>query len=343
MFSVDTIRAAASLGFGGMFVREDMGGSALSRVDGSVIVEALSAGDVGTTAYITIHNMCAWMIDTFGNEEQRNRFLPRMITMEDFSSYCLTEPSAGSDASSLRTSARKDGDHYVLNGEKMFISGAGLSDLYVIMCRTGGEGPKGISCFVVEKDTPGLSFGKNETKMGWSCQPTRAVVLEDVRVPAANMIGAEGQGFNIAMQGLNGGRISIASCSLGAAQTALEVALEHTKTRNQFGKPLSANQSVQFKLADMATRLQSARLMVRGAAAAMDGKEPGFSAMCAMAKQHATDIGFDVCNDALQLHGGYGYLRDYPVERLVRDVRVHQILEGTNEVMRLIISRNMLS
>ncbi|CAL8346813.1 unnamed protein product [Arctogadus glacialis] len=343
IFPVDTMRRAAQLGFGGIYVQPDVGGSGLSRLDTSVIFEALSTGCVSTTAYISIHNMCAWMIDTFGNAEQRERFCPDLCLMEKFASYCLTEPGSGSDAASLATSAVLKGDHYVLNGSKAFISGGGDTDVYVVMCRTGGKGPKGISCVVVEKGTPGLSFGKKERKMGWNSQPTRAVIFEDCAVPVANLLGLEGQGFNIAMRGLNGGRINIASCSLGAAHASVQLARDHLLVRKQFGETLSNNQFLQFKLAEMATQLVASRLLVREAASALQDDRADAAALCAMAKLFATDQCFDICNQALQMHGGYGYLKDYAVQQFVRDIRVHQILEGTNEVMRMIVSRNLLS
>ena len=340
-FPVDVLRQAAELGFAGIYVREDVGGTGLSRLDASIIFEALSYGDVSTAAFLTIHNMASWMIDRFGSDELRQRYLPRLTTMELIASYCLTEPGAGSDAANMRTSARSDGDHYVLNGGKAFISGGGVSDVYVVMARTGGDGAKGVSAFVVEKGTPGLTFGANERKMGWNSQPTAAVNFDDCRVPVANRIGQEGEGFRFAMMGLDGGRLNIASCSLGGAQFAMDTAKAYLETRNQFGKPLKDFQALQFKLADMATELEAARLMVRSAANALDNKDPQATKLCAMAKRFATDAGFQVANDALQLHGGYGYLQDYPLERIVRDLRVHQILEGANEIMRVIIAREM--
>jgi hypothetical protein len=340
-FPVDVMRKAAELGFAGLYVQEDVGGSALSRLDASIVFEQLSYGDVTTAAFISIHNMASWMIDRFGSDDLRRRFLPRLTTMELIASYCLTEPGSGSDAAALSTTARLDGDHYVLNGSKAFISGAGTSDIYVVMVRTGGPGPKGISTLVVEKGTPGLSFGAHERKMGWRSQPTAMVNFDNCRVPAENRVGAEGEGFRFAMMGLDGGRLNIASCSLGGAGLALDLAKEHMETRQQFGQPLKALQALQFKIADMATELDAARLMVRRAAAAMDARDPNTTKYCAMAKRYATDGGFDVANQALQLHGGYGYLQDFPLERIVRDLRVHQILEGTNEVMRVIISREM--
>ncbi|WP_374472677.1 isobutyryl-CoA dehydrogenase [Phenylobacterium sp.] len=340
-FPVDVLRKAAELGFAGLYVAEDVGGSGLSRLDASIVFEQLSYGDVATSAFISIHNMAAWMIDRFGSDELRRRYLPRLTTMELIASYCLTEPGSGSDAAALQTTARKDGDAYVLNGSKAFISGAGTSDVYVVMARTGGPGPKGVSAFVVEKDAPGLSFGAQEKKMGWNAQPTAQVNFDDCRVPEANRIGQEGEGFRFAMAGLDGGRINIASCSLGGAQLALDTAKAHLETRRQFGSALKDFQGLQWRLADMATELEAARLMVRRAADALDKRDPNATRYCAMAKRFATDAGFEVANQALQLHGGYGYLRDYPLERIVRDLRVHQILEGTNEIMRVITAREL--
>ncbi|MCA6241824.1 MAG: acyl-CoA dehydrogenase family protein [Phenylobacterium sp.] len=341
-FPVQTLRAAAALGFAGLCVREDVGGSGLSRLDAALVFEELSRGDVSVAAYISIHNMVSWMIDRFGDDAQRQRWLPRLATMELLSSYCLTEPGAGSDAASLATRAERDGDDYVLTGAKAFISGAGTSDLYLVMARTGEGGARGVSAFVVEAGTPGLSFGAQERKMGWNAQPTAMVHFDGVRVPAAHRIGAEGQGFGFAMAGLDGGRINIAACSLGGAGLALDTVREHLSARRQFGRPLADFQALQFRLADMATELEAARLMVRRAAFALDAGDPDATLYCAMAKRFATDGGFEVANQALQLHGGYGYLRDYPLERIVRDLRVHQILEGTNEIMRVIISREIL-
>lgn len=341
VFPIDTLRQAAALGFAGIYVGEEFGGSGLGRLDAAVIFEELSAACPSTAAYISIHNMASWMIDRFGNPEQRARFLPKLTTMEHFASYCLTEPGAGSDAASLRTRAERDGDHYVLNGSKAFISGGGTSDVYVCMVRTGEPGPKGISCIVVEKGTPGLSFGKQEHKLGWKSQPTSAVIFENCRVPVANRIGEEGEGFRIAMKGLDGGRLNIAACSVGGARFCLEQAVAYTTERKQFGKPLNAFQSLQFKLADMATELDAARLMLHRAAASLDAGSPEATAHCAMAKRFATDTGFQVVNEALQLHGGYGYIKEYPIERIFRDLRVHQILEGTNEIMRVIIARHL--
>ncbi|CAN5183312.1 isobutyryl-CoA dehydrogenase [soil metagenome] len=341
-FPVDVIKKAAGLGFAGLYVQEDVGGSALTRLDAAIVFEALSHGDVSTAAFISIHNMASWMIDRFASEALRHKYLPRLTSMELVASYCLTEPGSGSDAAAMRSTARRDGDDYVLNGTKAFISGAGVSDLYVIMLRTADTGAKGVSAFVVEKGTPGLSFGANERKMGWNSQPTATVNLDDVRIPAENLIGKEGDGFRYAMMGLDGGRLNIAACSLGGASLALETATEYVKSRTAFGKPLADLQAVQFKLADMATDLEAARLMVRNAADALDNRRPDATKLCAMAKRFATDAGFDIANTALQLHGGYGYLQDYPLERIVRDVRVHQILEGANDIMRVITAREML-
>jgi alkylation response protein AidB-like acyl-CoA dehydrogenase len=340
-FPVDALRAAAALGFGSIYIKDDVGGSEMSRLDAAIIFEELSAGCTSTAAFLSIHNMASWMIDRFASDEQRKRFLPKLVTMEKIASYCLTEPGSGSDAAALKTRATKDGDHYVLNGAKAFISGAGTSDVYVCMVRTGEDGPKGISCLVVEKGTPGLSFGKKERKMGWNSQPTALVNFDNCRVPVANRIGAEGEGFRIAMMGLDGGRINIGACSVGTARAALDEAKAYASERKQFGRPIADFQASQFKLADMATELEAARLMIRNAAAALDRRDPRATMLCAMAKRFATDVGFDIANDALQLHGGYGYLKDFPAERHVRDLRVHQILEGTNEIMRVIIGREM--
>jgi len=341
-FPVDVMRQAAALGFGGIYVQEDVGGSGLKRLDAAIIFEELSRGDVAVAAFISIHNMASWMIDRFGSDALRRRFLPRLTTMELIASYCLTEPGSGSDAAALKTTAVRDGDHYVLNGSKAFISGAGVSDIYVVMCRTGAEGAKGISTLVVEKGTPGLSFGANEKKMGWNAQPTAMVNFDDCRVPVENRVGQEGEGFRFAMMGLDGGRLNIGACSLGGAGLALDTAVEYAKSRKQFGRSIADFQATQFKLADMATELEAARLMIRNAADALDKRQPDATKLCAMAKRFATDVGFEVANQALQVHGGYGYLKDFPLERIVRDVRVHQILEGTNEVMRVIASREML-
>lgn len=342
-FPVDTLRHAGELGFGGIYVRDDVGGSGLSRFDAVLIFEALSGGCPAIAAYISINNMCAWMIDRFGTEVQRQAWLPTLVTMERLASYCLTEPGSGSDAGALRTRAVRDGDHYVLDGSKQFISGAGVSDIYVIMARTGEPGPRGISAFVVEKGTPGLSFGANEKKMGWHIQPTRMVVMEGVRIPAENLLGQEGEGFSIAMAGLDGGRLNIAACSLGGAQSAMDRTLSYMNERHAFGKRIADFQALQFRLADMAIALEAARTFLWRAASALDAKKPEATKLCAMAKQFVTDAGFDVANQALQLHGGYGYLADYGIEKIVRDLRVHQILEGTNEIMRVIVARALLA
>jgi alkylation response protein AidB-like acyl-CoA dehydrogenase len=341
-FPIDVMREAATLGIGGVTIRDDVGGSALSRFDAALIFEALAQGCPTVSSFISIHNMAAWMIDAYGSDEQRRRWLPKLCAMDLVASYCLTESGAGSDAAALRTRAVRNGDHYVLNGQKQFISGAGESDLYVTMVRTGDEGPGGISAVVVGRDTPGLSFGANERKMGWNAQPTRAVIFENARVPIANRLGDEGIGFRIAMAGLDGGRLNIAACSLGGAQSALDKALAYMKERKAFGKRLDEFQALRFKIADMATELEAARTFLWRAASALDCKDPDAPALCAMAKRFATDIGFDVANQALQLHGGYGYLSEYGIEKIVRDLRVHQILEGTNEIMRLIISRKLI-
>ena len=340
-FPVERMREAAALGFAGIYVKSDVGGSQMSRLDAAIIMEELSAGCTSTAAFLSIHNMASWMIDRFGNDAQRKRFLPKLTTMEKIASYCLTEPSSGSDAASLKTRALKDGEHYVLNGSKAFISGAGVSDVYVCMVRTGEDGPRGISCLVVEKGTPGLSFGKKERKLGWNSQPTAQVMFDNCRVPVANRIGAEGEGFRIAMAGLDGGRINIGACSVGTARSALDEALSYSRERKQFGHAIGDFQATQFKLADMATELEASRLMIRSAAAALDRNDGRATMLCAMAKRFATDIGFKIANEALQLHGGYGYLKDFPAERHVRDLRVHQILEGTNEIMRVIVAREL--
>jgi len=341
-FPVDVIREAAGLGFAGLYVNEDVGGSALSRFDAVLVFEQLSQGCISTAAFISIHNMCSWMIDRFGSDELRKEWLPRLTSMELIASYCLTEPGSGSDAAGLKTRAVKDGEDYILNGSKQFISGAGTSDVYVVMARTGQDGPKGISTFIVRKDDRGVSFGANEKKMGWNSQPTRQVMFEDVRIPASRRVGAEGDGFRFAMAGLDGGRLNIAACSLGGMQEALNKALTYVKERKQFGQAIADFQASQFKLADMETETQAARMMLYSAAQELDAKTPQATRWCAMAKRFVTDTGFKVANDALQLHGGYGYLSDYGVERIVRDLRVHQILEGTNEIMRVIVSRDML-
>ena len=341
-FPVDVIRKAAELGFAGLYVAEDVGGSGLSRLDAAIVFEALSQGDVSTAAFISIHNMASWMIDRFGSDALRTKYLPRLTSMELIASYCLTEPGSGSDAAAMRSTARRDGDGYGLNGPKAFFSGAGVSDIYVALARPGGEGAKGISAFVIEKGMEGLSFGADEKKMGWNSQPTAQVMFDDLRVPAENLIGAEGDGFRYAMMGLDGGRLNIAACSLGGAALALQTAVDYARTRQAFGRPLADLQALQFKLADMATELEAARLMVRAAADALDHRRPDATKLCAMAKRFATDAGFHVANEALQVHGGYGYLKDYPLERIVRDLRVHQILEGANEVMRVVASRELL-
>jgi alkylation response protein AidB-like acyl-CoA dehydrogenase len=341
-FPEEALRRAAALGFAGIYVQDEFGGSGLSRLDATIIFEELAAACVSTAAYLSIHNMAAWMIDRFGNATQRARFLPQLMSMEHFASYCLTEPGSGSDAAALATTARRDGDHYVLNGTKAFISGGGRSDLYVTMVRTGEPGPKGISCLVVENGAPGLAFGKQEKKLGWHTQPTAMVMFDNCRVPVASRLGAEGEGFSIAMMGLDGGRLNIGACSLGGARACYEAAREYLLERRQFGQRLADFQALQFKLADMATELDAARLMLRRAAQSLDNGAPDATLHCAMAKRLATDAGFHVCNEALQLHGGYGYLRDFPIERHLRDVRVHQILEGTNEIMRVIIARRLL-
>ena len=341
-FPVDVLRQAAALGLAAIYVREDAGGSGLGRVEAALVFEALARGCVSTAAFLSIHNMCGWMIDRYGSDALRQAWLPRLASMETVTSYCLTEPGAGSDAASLRTTARRDGVDYVLNGAKAFISGGGVSDLYLVMCRTGAEGPRGISTILVEKDAPGLSFGAQERKLGWNSQPTAMVQFDDCRVPASNLIGHEGEGFRIAMSALDGGRVNIGACSLGGAGFALETALAYVQTRQQFGRPLADFQALQFKLADMATDLEGSRLMVLRAAAAMDADDPDKTRLCAMAKRFATDACFTIADQALQLHGGYGYLKDYPLERILRDLRVHRILEGTNEIMRVIIAREML-
>ncbi len=341
-FPVDVIKKTAELGLAGIYTRDDVGGSDLGRLDAALIFEALSEGCTSTAAYISIHNMCCWMIDRFGADEVRRKYCPKLTSMEMIASYCLTEPGSGSDAAALKTKAVKDGDHYILNGSKAFISGAGVSDLYVVMVRTGGDGPKGISTVLVENGTPGLSFGAQERKMGWNSQPTAIVNFEDCRIPVANRVGAEGEGFSFAMMGLDGGRLNIAACSLGTAQGALKAALDYANDRKAFGKRLNEQQALQFKLADMATELEAARIMLYQAAWKLDNKTADATRFCAMAKRFVTDTGFNVVNEALQIHGGYGYLKDYPLERMLRDVRVHQILEGTNEIMRVIVARDML-
>jgi alkylation response protein AidB-like acyl-CoA dehydrogenase len=341
-FPADVIRETGPLGLGGIYVRDDVGGSALGRLDAVLIFEALSHADPAFSSFISIHNMVASMIDRFGNDEQRQRFLPKLTSMEWLASYCLTEPGSGSDAAALKTRAVKSGGDYVLNGAKQFISGAGDSDVYAVMVRTGAEGPKGISTIVVPKDAPGLSFGANEHKMGWHMQSTRQVIFEDCKVPAENLLSGEGAGFGIAMAGLDGGRLNIAACSLGGAQSALDKALSYTADRKAFGSKINQFQALQFRLADMETELQAARIFLYAAASKLDRKAPDAGKWSAMAKRFVTDTGFTVANDALQLLGGYGYLHDYGVEKLVRDLRVHQILEGTNEIMRVIIARHLI-
>src|SRR5579862_850867 len=341
-FPEEALRKAAALGFAGIYVRDQFGGSGLTRLDATIIFEELAAACVSTAAYLSIHNMAAWMIDRFGSGDQHARFLPKLMSMDHFASYCLTEPGSGSDAAALATTARRDGDDYVLNGTKAFISGGGSSDLYVAMVRTGESGPKGISCLVIEKDAQGLSFGKKEEKLGWHSQPTAAVIFEDCRVPVANRLGKEGEGFSIAMMGLDGGRLNIGACSLGGARAAYEAARAYMLERRQFGQRLADFQALQFKLADMASELDAARLLLWRAASSLDKGDPQATLHCAMAKRVATDAGFQVTNEALQLHGGYGYLKDFPIERYLRDLRVHQILEGTNEIMRVIIARHLL-
>ena len=341
-FPVDVLREAAKLGFAGLYVREASGGSGLKRVDGSLIFEELATACPSTAAFMSIHNRVGWMIDRYGSDEQRRRFLPPMMTMAKIAAYCLTEPGSGSDAAALKTRAVRDGEHYVLDGTKAFISGGGAADFYAIMVRTGGDGPGGISCVMVEKGTPGLSFGRPERKLGWNSHPTTQVILEKCRVPVANRIGPEGDGFKIAMAGLDGGRLNIASCSLGGARQALELARRYMQERKAFGKPIASFQALQFRIADMATELAAARLMVHRAAAAIDAGSPDVTMYAAMAKRYATDACFEIVNQALQLHGGYGYLQDFPIERFLRDLRVHQILEGSNEIMRVIIARKLL-
>jgi alkylation response protein AidB-like acyl-CoA dehydrogenase len=342
-FPDQTLRAAAALGMGGLYVREDVGGSGLTRLQTVLVCEALANGCPSFAAYLSIHNMVLGMIDRFGAEEARQKFLPKLVTMEHFAAYCLTEPGAGSDAAALKTRARREGDFYILDGVKQFISGAGAADVYAVMARTGEEGPKGISCILIEKGTPGLSFGANEKKMGWNCQPTRQVIMEGVRVPVANRLGAEGEGFRIAMVGLDGGRINISACSLGGATAALEKARMYLQERVAFGRKLADFQALQFRLADMAIELDAARVMLYAAAASLDRKDHDATLRCASAKRFVTDTGSKVANEALQLLGGYGYLSEYGVEKIVRDLRVHQILEGTNEIMRLIVARALTS
>ncbi|WP_448550111.1 acyl-CoA dehydrogenase family protein [Thalassotalea fusca] len=343
IFPKDVIAKAGELGFCGLYSPEEAGGLGLSRLDSSIIFEQLAMGCTATTAMMTIHNMATWMIATWGTDSVKDEWCPSLVMGEKLASYCLTEPGAGSDAASLRTTAKKDGDHYIVNGSKMFISGAGETDVLVVMVRTGEAGAKGISALAIPADSDGVIYGKAEEKLGWNAQPTRLITFEDVRVPVANLLGEEGEGFKIAMKGLDGGRINIATCSIGTAQQALNTAMEYMQDRQQFGKPIAAFQGLQFKLADMATELVAARQMVRLAAYKLDKNDPEKTAYCAMAKQFATDVGFKVCDAALQIHGGYGYIKEYPLERHFRDVRVHQILEGTNEIMRVIIARRLLT
>lgn len=341
-FPKDVLKKAAEMGFMGIYTREDVGGMNMGRLDAAIIFEELAACCTSTTAYITIHNMVTWMIDEFGSEEIRKKFCPPMTSGQALGSYCLTEPNSGSDAASLKTSAKKDGDFYILNGSKAFVSGGGETDTLVVMARTGDDSPKGISSFVVPANSEGISYGENEKKMGWNSQPTKVINFDNVKVPAANLLGEEGMGFKIAMKGLDGGRINIGTCSVGCAQAALNEAQRYMSERKQFGKTLSQFQALQFKIADMITDLIASRQMIRLAAYKLDQKDPTATAFCAMAKKFATDKGFDICNEALQIFGGYGYTQEYPLERFVRDARVHQILEGTNEIMRVIISRKIL-
>jgi len=341
-FPVDTLRQAGELGFCGLYTPEEDGGLGLSRLDASIIFEQLAMGCTATTAMLTIHNMATWMLASYGQAPVKDAWLPDLVSGNKLASYCLTEPGAGSDAASLTTKAERQGDQYVLSGSKVFISGAGSTDLLIVMARTANNGAKGISAFAVPADAAGISYGKPEEKMGWNAQPTRMITFDNVSIPASHLLGEEGQGFTFAMKGLDGGRINIATCSIGTAQQALNTARDYMHERQQFGKPLAAFQALQFKLADMATELVAARQLVRLAAFKLDEQDPQATAYCAMAKRFATDVGFTVCNEALQIHGGYGYIKEYPLERHVRDVRVHQILEGTNEIMRLIISRSVL-
>ncbi|WP_028056944.1 acyl-CoA dehydrogenase family protein [Sphingomonas phyllosphaerae] len=342
IFPRDTIKAAAELGFAAIYVSEESGGINLGRLEAALIMEAMAYGCPATSAFISIHNMASWMIDSYGSAELKARYLPDLVTMERIASYCLTEPASGSDAAALRTTARRDGDHYVVDGTKQFISGAGENELYVTMVRTGADGPKGISCLVIEKDMPGVSFGANERKLGWHAQPTRAVTFDNVRVPVANRVGQEGEGFRFAMAGLDGGRLNIGACSLGGAQRCLDEAIRYTTDRKQFGKAIGDFQNTQFMLADMETELQAARCLLYVAAAKVTADAPDKTRFAAMAKRLATDTGSSVVDRALQLHGGYGYLMDYPIERFWRDLRVHSILEGTNQVMRMIIGRELV-
>jgi len=343
IFPKDVIAKAGELGFCALYTPEDAGGLNLSRLDSSIIFEQLAMGCTATTAMMTIHNMATWMIASWGKSSVKDAWCPSLVTGESLASYCLTEPGSGSDAASLSTSAKKDGDHYVVNGSKVFISGAGATEILVVMVRTGEAGPKGISALAIPADLDGIIYGKAEEKLGWNAQPTRQITFDNVRVPVENLLGNEGEGFSMAMKGLDGGRINIATCSIGTAQQALNSAMGYMQEREQFGKPLAAFQGLQFKLADMATELVAARQLVRLAAYKLDQNDPEKTAYCAMAKRFATDIGFQVCDAALQIHGGYGYIKEYPLERHFRDVRVHQILEGTNEIMRVIIARRLLT
>ena len=343
IFPVDVIKQSGELGFCGMYSPEEDGGMGMSRLDAAIILEELASACTSTAAFISIHNMATWMVCGWGTTEFKADWAGKLTAGEVLASYCLTEPNAGSDAGSLQTSAKLDGDHYLINGSKMFISGAGSTELLVVMARTGEAGPKGVSAFAIPSNTPGIEFGKNEAKMGWNSQPTRAIAFDDVKIPKENLLGAEGQGFKLAMSGLDGGRINIATCSIGAAQATIDHAQKYILERKQFGQAIANFQALQFKLADMTTELVAARQMVRMAASYLDNNHPDKTTYCAMAKRFATDVGFEVCNQALQLHGGYGYLREYPIERFFRDTRVHQILEGTNEVMRVIISRRLLA
>ena len=342
IFPRDTIRQAAELGFGSIYISEAMGGCGLGRLESALIIEALAYGCPSTSAFISIHNMAAWMIDAFGNDTVRSAYLPKLITMEHMASYCLTEPGAGSDAASLKTTARRDGDHYILTGNKAFISGAGENEIYVVMARTGGPGARGISCLVVEKDMPGVSFGAQERKLGWHSQPTAMVMFDNVKVPVANLVGTEGQGFRIAMAGLDGGRVNIGASSLGGAQRCLDDTVAYVKERNQFGQRIADFQNTQFTLADMVTQLEASRALLYIAALKVTENAPDKTPFAAMAKLMATEAGSTIVNNALQLHGGYGYLMDYPIERFLRDLRVHQILEGTSQIMRYVIGRSLV-
>lgn len=341
IFPIEVLRKAAELGLAAIYVNDNVGGSGLTRLDAAIIFEELATACPSTAAYLSIHNMVGWLIDQYANDEMRQKWLPKLASMEVLSSYCLTEPSSGSDAASLKTTAVRDGDEFILNGAKAFISGGSTSDIYACMVRTGDQGPKGISCVLVEKDRPGISFGKREDKLGWHSQPTTMVFFEDCRIPVSNMIGEEGQGFNIAMNALNGGRINIAACSLGGAKNCINLTRSYLLERKQFKQKLADFEALQFRFADMLTNFEASRLMVHRAAHSLDKKDPAAIMHCAMAKRLATDLCFEICNQALQLHGGYGYIREYPIERYFRDLRVHQILEGTNEIMRVIIAKQL--